>query len=195
VYEATVHAVPFLVEIAAARDLVPAAIRAHVLLLTMDISRGTSYLDVHGPLLRDSLSDDERVQLKRELEWVAAARDAVREQVPMLLGLLDEESPAIQAAAAGIAAQFPEDASSRLSRVDQLRATSSGPAHGLYELLSSLLLGRPVSHVLMRQVASASEDVADYLEGLRETGMTLEEQSLAVAAELAERSVAQALGF
>ena len=82
VYEATSHAVPFLVEIAVSPD-VPDDTRAGVLQLVADIADGSSYVDVHEPVFEGMGVDlgFEPGQLERELEWVRRAREAVRNEL------------------------------------------------------------------------------------------------------------------
>ncbi|GIJ47624.1 hypothetical protein Val02_45100 [Virgisporangium aliadipatigenens] len=96
VYEATAHAVPFLVEVLDA----PAADRAAVLILLSHLATGSSYLDVHGDLTgrvdRDRLAD--------ELAWVRAAREAVLAGAPAYLRLLADDDADVRSTAAFVLA-------------------------------------------------------------------------------------------
>lgn len=192
VYEASAPTVPFLAEIAAGGEAVSEYVRAAVVLLLMDIARGHAYLDFSAP--DPDLSEQLQAQQQRELEWADAARRAVGEHLGVVRSLLDSDSAAIRAAAAGVAAQFPEQASSWSERVEQLRATSSGPAAGLYELVGVLLAGQPVSDELLDRVAATDEGTHDYLPTLRELELPPGQQAADLAALLAERSVGLALG-
>ena len=197
VYEATAHAVPFLVEIVDARARVPSDTRAEVLHLLMDIADGSSYLDVHRPLIRDeTLSADRLAHLEedlvRELRWVADARGAVEAHLGTLLRALDEASPLLQAAGAGIAASFPAKASSHLRRIEELRDAASGPREGLFQLVATIVSGQPVTPALLQEAADTDEDVARLVAELVTEGLELPELIPLVVEALVERSLAEA---
>lgn len=106
VYEATAHAVPFLAALAG-QD--PSLARAELLELLGSIATGSSYLDVHGHLLRDGLSDDDRRQMTEELAHVAAARRAVEAELPRLVkAVMADPADAHLVAVARLAAAFPD---------------------------------------------------------------------------------------
>lgn len=71
IYEATSFAVPFLVEIVQNRIA-----EEEILSLIALIAAGTSYFEMHGGLLRDRTSEDER-NMQSEQHWVKAAKRAV----------------------------------------------------------------------------------------------------------------------
>jgi hypothetical protein len=99
VYEATGHAVPFLIHIL---DL-PSADPGDVLGLLASIAEGTSYHAVHRRLLPRSERDSDEVagQMEAELGWVADAIRAVAAGMPVYLRLLathpDEDTRAAAA--------------------------------------------------------------------------------------------------
>ncbi len=79
VYEATAHAVPFLLEMLRGKH--PES--ARILALLALIANGRSYVAVHGNLAGRQYE----VQLARELEWVQAARNAVGKGIPLFMEL------------------------------------------------------------------------------------------------------------
>lgn len=128
VYEATVQAVPFLVELLAAPTLED---KAELLIFLSLCANGNSYCDVHQqlPLLKDKAETEEwKTQLKRELDWVNRTRAAViagqeiyerllthseaniREAAGFLLASLDRPAPET---AAALWEQFEREADER----------------------------------------------------------------------------------
>lgn len=105
VYEATAHAVPFLIELAAEPSV---QARDELLVLIDHLANGESSLDVHqhldhvGQNLRED--PDFEQKLKQELEWVAATSAEVAKRVPVLLQLLDDDDPAVRRNAAWVMA-------------------------------------------------------------------------------------------
>jgi hypothetical protein len=107
VYEATVHAVPFLARLAVAE---PPPLRDELLALLGDIANGSSYLDAHQDMIPGGLSDDERAAMEEELAHVAAARRAVLDSVPQLVErVMAERTPGGLVLVARLAAAFPDD--------------------------------------------------------------------------------------
>ena len=101
VYEATAYAVPFLIEIIQERQTPD---RVHILLLLAAIASGSSYLAVHG----DILKDPDFVEKKdRELVWVRKAHEAVASGFETFVALTHGEGD-ICLAAAHVLAQLPE---------------------------------------------------------------------------------------
>lgn len=98
VYEASAHAVPFLIALLAGDS---AADRAGVLVLLGELARGSSYRDVHDRPRPDPADDpDFHAELARELSWVRAARAAVEAGVPEYLRQLHDPDQRIRQAAA-----------------------------------------------------------------------------------------------
>jgi HEAT repeat protein len=92
VYQATAHAVPFLIELLA-EPSVPD--KEEIIFFLQALSTGNSYCDVHGRLdtFRHERDKPEFIrQRERELEWVRAAHRAVVEGMPVYVGLLDHPS-------------------------------------------------------------------------------------------------------
>ncbi len=110
VYGATAPTVPFLIELVE-EPSVPA--RAELLYLLQLIARGSSYLDVHQDLdfyRHAQRTEEHQSQLRRELEWVDAARAAVLAGTPVYLQLLADPDPAIRSATAHLLASCSERA-------------------------------------------------------------------------------------
>ena len=110
VYEATAHAVPFLIALA---DNPAVGDREALLAYLGCLALGTSYLDVHQHM---SMFANERQKpgfeerLRRELSHVRAAREAVRAGGPSYAGLLRDAGGAVRAGAAHLLGHFEEDA-------------------------------------------------------------------------------------
>jgi hypothetical protein len=99
VYEATAHAVPFLVEL---MDSPSTPSRASIAVLLGLIARGASYHAVHDP--------SQTAKLARELEWVRAARQAVRGHLECAMRLANDHDPQLRLGVVHLLACFPEDA-------------------------------------------------------------------------------------
>lgn len=98
VYEATAHAVPFLIELLQS----PATHgRASIAKLLGLIARGRSYHEVHDP--------SKKAEVARELLWVKNARDAVRKGIEPCLKLLTAGDQELRGSIAHLLACFPED--------------------------------------------------------------------------------------
>lgn len=110
IYEATVHAVPFLIALASAPD---APDRQKILAFLSTLSLGNSYLDVHQHL---DMPEDRRnapdfaERLAEELAWVHAAHEAVRGGGPSYAKLLHDADPKVRAGAAYLLGHFNADA-------------------------------------------------------------------------------------
>lgn len=109
VYEATAHAVPFLIELAADASVLE---RERVLVYLGHLATGSSYLDAHQHL---SIFEEQRnapdfaAKLAEEMSWVRAAREAVRTGAATYAGLLDAGEHRVRAAAAYLIGRFHED--------------------------------------------------------------------------------------
>jgi HEAT repeat protein len=93
VYEASAHAVPFLIEILNAPSI---GCRPDILHLLQALASGSSYHDVHQSL--ESYQGQRQTpefqgKVQRELTWVVAAHRAVVDGVPSYLRLLDDADP------------------------------------------------------------------------------------------------------
>lgn len=185
VYEATAPAVPFLIEIIVARDVIAEETRASIGLLLTEIALDDPFLDVE--FLRSA------EQVEQQGQWRRTAREVVSQHLPMLSVLLDEDSSAMHAVAAGIAAQLPDHASAWRSRIEQLHHESDGPAAGLFELADARLAGAGLSPELLNRATAENEEATEELNALREYGLTLEEQTACLASLLTEHAVIQAL--
>jgi hypothetical protein len=161
VYEATAHAVPFLVEIVLAESVAHET-RTGVLMLLAEIADGESYVDVHGPLFEDMGVDidAEPGQLERELEWVRAAHEAVHEHVPKLGRFLDSPDDDLRITAAYLVAKFPEDADELAPRLRRLYESERDAARRQVYALGLVTLRRADdAHVLALE--TLSEDVVE----------------------------------
>jgi len=107
VYEATAHAVPFLIELAQA----PQVRDRHNVLAYLGAL--TCYWDVHhelGILGGDRNKPNFKEKLEQELPSVRAAHEAVRIGAPSYAKLLADPSPLVRAGAAYLLGHFPQDA-------------------------------------------------------------------------------------
>jgi hypothetical protein len=130
VYEASAHAVTFLIELLAPGS---SADKAFVLHYLGDLAAGSSYLDTHAGLAGGDASDaagelDEspefRAELARELAWVRETHEAVRRAAPMYLALARDHVDAdVRAAAFRLLARFREDGA-------ELASYALAAAHG-----------------------------------------------------------------
>ena len=103
VYSVTAHVVPFLLELLESPG---GNDKAPLLVYVAALACGNSYLDVHQHLFREDFLREEmkrpewHEQIRRELEWVEAARLAVVAGTPVYLALLDDPDPEIRQCAA-----------------------------------------------------------------------------------------------
>lgn len=100
VYEATAHAVPFLIELAGEQRIPD---REHVLALLAEISIGGSYLDAHqiGERNADQREDSAfEARLEREIGWARDARIAVAAGVATYRACLSDSDPKVRLYAA-----------------------------------------------------------------------------------------------
>src|SRR5262249_26105948 len=102
VYPATAYAAPFLVELLANPGCLEAAA---ILQLLGCIAEGNSYVDVHvrGP---EREAADVQEHLRKELDDVRAAHEAVAEGVPVFLGRLADPDVAVRREAATLLGAF-----------------------------------------------------------------------------------------
>jgi hypothetical protein len=105
IYEATSHAVPFLIELAGS-DKTPA--RHEILSYLGTLAGGSSFADVHKNSMR--LSEEElSARLERELNWVQQTRRAVKSGEALYLATLRNREHPICCAAAYVLSRFPEE--------------------------------------------------------------------------------------
>jgi hypothetical protein len=137
VYEATQHAVPFLVKIAACPDV---ADREHVVHLLACLARGTSYHDVHRKFLTDFdcvPKDMERI-VAEELAHVRRCREAVVAGLPTYRALASDPDPAVRIAVGYLLASLECDAGSEIDALADGARTESEP-----EVAASYILALP----------------------------------------------------
>lgn len=151
VYQATAYAVPFLLELAASK---PVADRLHILDLLRVIADGKSGLAVHADSRNLRSEPDFETRLAKELVWVQAARDAVREGIPLYLSLLADSSPKIVTVAGYVLLQFREEIAPYLPSIRQQ-----------YENTSDLLLRAALLHCLAN-IGGTDETTISLLETL-----------------------------
>jgi hypothetical protein len=126
VYSASAPSVPFLARLAASESL-PEEDRAQLVAIIAAIASGNSYLEVHEPLIRGGLSDEERQNMEEELRWVRAAHEAAAAVAPRLLTRIEEASSAIAWSLVVLAAQVPEAAANVASSLRKLADSSTDP--------------------------------------------------------------------
>lgn len=148
VYEATGHAVPFLIELAA-EPLTPD--RIGILQLLAAIANGSP------PLAKDSINE----RPAREAGSATAAHDAVSKGFDTLVSIMNEDSPQIQLAAAHVLAQLPERASTVAAL---LRERLNAGSHEFFRAAYLLLLGqagdRSESTIALLVAALSANDAA-----------------------------------
>jgi len=112
VYEATPHAIPFLVELLMCPDV---RCRGRILEFLADCTRATSFLAAHGSLdlfaaQRDT--DEFKIQLTNELEWVRRTRAAAWRGLDVYLDLVSDLDKRIRIAVPYTLASIAEYAAS-----------------------------------------------------------------------------------
>jgi hypothetical protein len=119
-YPATAPAVPFLAELATAPDTPN---RHHILLLLAYAAVGTDWPSLPDGIDPARLDDPTYApgctpaRRQDEVPWARAAYQAVAQEVPRLLGLLDDDDPRLRQATAYLAAWFPQHATACLRRL------------------------------------------------------------------------------
>lgn len=106
VYEASAHAVPFLIELLESASV---ADKDQILVLLAHLAKGTSYHDVHQhlPLFRNqALTTDWKERIQRELAWVRSTTAAVNAGKPVYIGLISHPDSVVREAAAYLLASF-----------------------------------------------------------------------------------------
>ena len=83
VYEASAFAVPFLIELVQNKIA-----QEDILSLIALIAAGTSYLGVHGSLLRGEWTEEDQKKLENEQLWVDAAKRAVATHAELFFTLM-----------------------------------------------------------------------------------------------------------
>jgi hypothetical protein len=142
-YEASAHAIPFLVEVAVALDT-PARDQVLALIAALAIGYDEEWLPqgISISALRSEVAalegDDSEYG-----QWALNAYDAVREQLPVLRPLLDDDSPAVRMWTAYVLSWFPEEAATSLPTIFARAGSeqSRGPAAAAIVALG--LLGAP----------------------------------------------------
>jgi hypothetical protein len=165
VYEVTAPAVPYLAD-AALGDVVGRDDRIWLIELLAWIAAGSSYLAVHREYMEEVGEQVNEDDVEQELDWVSAARDAVRRRLPEFLARLDTETdPSIQIALVDLAVQFPEDAGETRPRVSRLAEHEDDDRRRVVLQIALAALGADVDreHLLSRLPGDyyAAEDVEE----------------------------------
>lgn len=114
VYEATAHAVPFLIQLASGQDIPD---RHQIIAYIGLIGRGRSFLDAHQDLAHyeaQRMTPSFREEFQQELGWVRDVRQAVLQGATTYAGLLDDAQPRVRATAGYLLALLHEEAESHL---------------------------------------------------------------------------------
>lgn len=140
IYEATAHAVPFLIRLACGPDVPD---RHQILSYLGLIVRGSSFWDVHQHLSHHE-TDKKRPgfpeELQRELGWVRDVRQAVRQGAPHYAGLLADPEPRVRATAGYLLALLHEDAATHLGWIR--RRLAAGESDDLIRATLVFCIGR-----------------------------------------------------
>jgi hypothetical protein len=119
-YPATAPAVPFLAELAAASDTPN---RHDLLLLLAYAAVGTDWPSLPDGVDPARFGDPSYApgcgpgRRQDEVPWARAAYQAVSQEVPQLLGLVDDDDPRLRQASAYLVAWFPRHAAAGLGRL------------------------------------------------------------------------------
>jgi hypothetical protein len=166
VYEASAYAVPFLARLAM-DDAVPAAARTELIALIAAVAAGSSYLEVHEPLIRGGLTTDESQSKEQELKWAAKAHDAARAVAPRLLALLPNATSTARWCLVNLAAQVPESAHGVERDVQGLATMTDDPRLRKAAELTLGLIRGSISFADLAPPAAIASD----LEGLSDPAM------------------------
>jgi hypothetical protein len=163
VYSASAPSVPFLAQLATT-ETVPEGDRAQLVALIAAIASGSSYLEVHEPLIRGGLSDQQRQEMEEELRWVRAAHEAAAAVAPKLLAGIDEASPAIKWPLVMLAAQVPEAVAAVVPSLRQIADSSTDPVRRKAVELTLALIDGTVTTAILRSVLEIQPDLADLVD-------------------------------
>jgi hypothetical protein len=195
VYEATAPAVPFLAEVALAEG-VPDETRNGVTLLLADIADGESYLEVHGDFLESTGVQIDRSTLQQELEWAAAAHQAVREVSSRFWRCLDADAdPGCRLAATYLASSFPEDGESLVPRLRPVHDAEPDPVARAALALALTLLGEERPEYL-DELGSLPDTEVDHeaVGELRQGGEAASDLGKAILSDLVTSSLTRLAG-
>jgi hypothetical protein len=170
VYEATAFAVPFLVQLLQSPDVKD---KDKLLIYLYDLANGQSFLDVHQHLFADTATVESVFadqpnwpgsgeQLRRELGWVKAARDAVRAGRDAYHQLLDNGDVGVRLSAAYLLANLKEDAKGVAPQLLAFckRQTNPRTRAGAVFTLREMAPSRPELIAYLKEVLRADEDVS-----------------------------------
>ena len=160
VYPASAPAVPFLARLATS-GAVPEGDRGQLVALISAIASGSSYLEVHGSMIRGGLSEEERQEMEKELGWVRAAHEAAAAVAPGLLAEIGEASPAMLWPLVMLAAQVPEAAANAAPSLRQMAASSTDPVRRKALELTLALIDGTVSPTDLRGVLDVRPDLEE----------------------------------
>jgi hypothetical protein len=166
VYEASAYAVPFLASLAMDETL-PSAARTELIALIAAIAAGSSYLEVHGPLIRGGLTGEEHESKEQELGWVAKAHEEARAVAPGLLARLPNATSTTRWCLVNLAAQVPESARGVESEVQRLTTMTDDPR---LRKAAELTLGLIRGSITFADLAPTAAIASD-LEGLSDPTM------------------------
>lgn len=160
VYSASAPSVPFLARLATS-GAVPEGDRGQLVALISAIASGSSYLEVHEPMIRGGLSEEERQEMETELGWVRAAHEAAAAVAPRLLAEIGEASPAMLWPLVMLAAQVPEAAADAAPSLRQMAGSSTDPVRRKALELTLALIDGTVTPADLRGVLDVRPDLAE----------------------------------
>jgi HEAT repeat protein len=152
-YPATAPAVRFLAELATAPDTPN---RHHILLLLAYAAVGTDWPSLPDGIDPGRLGDPTYAPgcapgRQDEVPWARAAYQALAQEVPRLLGLLDDDDPRVRQATAYLIAWFPQHAGTCLRRLRRRLAAEPDP-----NATATMVVGLGLLAGAHRQVADAA---------------------------------------
>jgi HEAT repeats len=145
VFEATVYAVPFLIELSqneAVRD------RDKILIYLAHLTRGHSYLEVHQDSLfyaKELNQPEFQAQIQRETLWVRNVNYAVWADPKVYLNLLEDDEPQLRIAASYTLACCQQNSTEIVPRLKQYLTQEQNPQVTASLLLSLSILESPES--------------------------------------------------
>lgn len=106
IYEATIHAVPFFLELLQDKDTPD---RFKILSYLGSLAEGSSYIDAHKSLsVMDFSDEDLSVNLQKELDWVSRTRAEILKGKQIYLDFLKSGETETSGMAAYLISRFPE---------------------------------------------------------------------------------------
>lgn len=178
VYEATAHAVPFLIELASSEKIQD---RDLILIFLAALANGTSYLDVHQHLTlfkdihgAEMETESWQMDLARERSWVQATRSAVANGKDVFIRMVDHPDWKVRESAAYLLASLGKEAAEAATVLAKRLACEQVARARISFLLALGPLGAETLPHLERAFASEREPAAKLAAALSIVGLARE---------------------